>query len=377
YSPWIRVVQPHGGSGKGFYFIPEIDEEVMVSFENQNAERPYVIGSHYNGKSKSGYATKDNSVKVIKTRSNHTILLDDSKEKMSITIVDQAGNTIYLDTVNKSIRIEAPETISIKCKNLDIEVAENMKTSVGQNQENTIGKNLKIVAQEEISQDSGKKTIIASGDNMEISAKRDLDLYGKQNLIGYTDGKSELGAKEQMHVYGTKSLITAKDKIEYKAPSMNKLPDKGEFKYDKEKKIIGMFWCYGEENTPLADESKHYTDMNLIVNTRNYEEGEMMTITIEAEDGDPVGNKVSKISLTGNVDRNGRVVFKNPLKDCTLILTNEDDYNMQETEEDINAVYTTYQGKSYTKDEWKKFEAEQYKKYLENKKRKGFWDNLF
>jgi len=47
-TPWIRVVQPHTGGGKGFYFIPEIGEEVWVDFEDQNAERPFVVGSNYN-----------------------------------------------------------------------------------------------------------------------------------------------------------------------------------------------------------------------------------------------------------------------------------------------------------------------------------------
>uniref|UniRef100_UPI0039A5E575 type VI secretion system Vgr family protein n=2 Tax=Weeksellaceae TaxID=2762318 RepID=UPI0039A5E575 len=372
YSPWIRVVQPHGGSGKGFYFIPEIDEEVMVSFENQNAERPYVIGSHYNGKSKSGYATKDNSVKVIKTRSNHTILLDDSKEKMSITIVDQAGNTIYLDTVNKSIQIEAPETISIKCKNLDIEVAENMKTSVGQNQESTIGKNLKIVAQEEISQDSGKKTIIASGDNTEISAKRDLDLYGKQNLIGYTDGKSELGAKEQMHVYGTKSLITAKDKIEYKAPSMNKLPQKGEFKYDKEKKIINAQWMCSEFKTPVKT-AQYNEKLSLLVQTRNYEEGETITIVVGELNDKDINEQGKEITLSGTVDNRGFAELREKvevLQETEAEKQLAEQEKQKEQEKLNNEIYKTYEGKDYTYNEWKIKEQELWEEYKRNKTRK-------
>ena len=59
-TPWIRVVQPHAGGGKGFYFIPEIGEEVWVDFEDQNAERPFVVGSNYNGKEFSKYHTSGN-----------------------------------------------------------------------------------------------------------------------------------------------------------------------------------------------------------------------------------------------------------------------------------------------------------------------------
>ncbi|HEX8576384.1 MAG TPA: phage baseplate assembly protein V, partial [Flavobacterium sp.] len=45
-TDWVRMVQPHSGVGKGFYFIPEIGEEVLVGFEGGNAEKPYIIGAH-------------------------------------------------------------------------------------------------------------------------------------------------------------------------------------------------------------------------------------------------------------------------------------------------------------------------------------------
>jgi type VI secretion system secreted protein VgrG len=371
-SPWLRLIQPHSGAGKGFYFIPEIGEEVLVGFESLNTETPYVLGTQYNGAETSGFHTKGNDLKVTKTRSGHTIIMDDSEDKMSITILDQSGNMIYLDTVKKSITIQALETIDIICKNLNIKVEENMKTNVGHNQENTIGKNIKTVAKEEISQDSGKKTIIASGDNTEISARKDLDLYGKNKLIGFTDGKTEFGAKEQMHIYGTNSLITAKDKIQYKAPQMNKLPESGKFKYDKEPKIINMVWCYGEDNIPLTDDSKDYVDMNLIVNTRNYEKGESISVTIKADDGEPIADGLTELTLTGVVDENNQIVFKEPFKNYSLYLMNEDNSEV-ENKEDENAIYRTYEGKNYTKEEWKVFEDEQYKIYLEKRNKKGFW----
>ena len=43
-TPWIRIVAPHGGGDKGFHFIPEIKEEVLIGFEGGNAEHPYKIG---------------------------------------------------------------------------------------------------------------------------------------------------------------------------------------------------------------------------------------------------------------------------------------------------------------------------------------------
>ncbi|WP_311326476.1 phage baseplate assembly protein V [Capnocytophaga sputigena] len=99
HTPWIRVVQPHAGAGKGFYFIPEIGEEVLVDFEFQNAERPYVVGAHYNGEEMSHYHTKGNDKKVIHTRSGTKIVLNDGEG--SVFIEDPSGNSIYMDGKQK------------------------------------------------------------------------------------------------------------------------------------------------------------------------------------------------------------------------------------------------------------------------------------
>ena len=370
-TPWIQVVSPYTGAGKGHYFAPEIGEEVLVAFRNGNAENPYVAGALYNGAEVSGYHTPNNDLKVIKTRSGHTILMNDSEDKMSITILDIAGNMIYLDTVKKSITINAPETIDIICKNLNIKVEENMKTNVGHNQENTIGKNIKTVAKEEISQDSGKKTIIASGDNTEISAKRDLDLYGKKSLIGFTDGKTEFGAKEQMHVYGANSLITAKDKIEYKAPSMNKLPENGKFDYTKAPSIINFNWM-DEDMENQITETFENGEVKFYLQTRNMEEGETVEVTITEIDDLDVNDGEKEVILSGVVDKNGMVELKEVFKiqECKKDEIAEDEVSEYEDE---NAIYMTYEGKNYTKAEWKKFDDEQYKIYLEKRNKKGFW----
>jgi hypothetical protein len=60
----------------------------------------------YNGKEKSGHHTAGNDLKVIKTRSGHTILMNDSEDKMSITILDIAGNTIWTSPISYGSRFE-------------------------------------------------------------------------------------------------------------------------------------------------------------------------------------------------------------------------------------------------------------------------------
>ena len=96
-TPWIRVVSLHAGSGKGFYFLPEVGEEVLIGFEEGNAERPYVIGSVYHAKAKppSEASSANNDITILQTRSGCKFILNDSDG--SITILDKEGSQVFLD----------------------------------------------------------------------------------------------------------------------------------------------------------------------------------------------------------------------------------------------------------------------------------------
>ena len=295
-SPWIRMIQPYAGSGKGFYFIPEVGEEVMVDFENGNAERPFVLGAHYNGAAKSGY---NPTTKAIHTQSGTKILLNDAEG--SVRIEDASGNIYQMDG-NGTIEVKAP-------KNIIFTAGEDLKFSAGRNMTTNVANNLTTNVGNEIIQDSGRKTTFSSGTDIQVAALRDIDIYGKEKLIGYTDGKTELGAKERMHIYGTNSLITAQDKIEYKAPKMNKLPEQGEFRYDKEKHILSAEWI-NNDIEQIIDTAYVGEKVSLLVRTRNYEEGEAINIIIKEKDRKDVANGKQEVILTGIVDNEGYAILK-------------------------------------------------------------------
>src|SRR5229473_6079575 len=78
-SDWVRVVQPAAGAGRGFYWIPEVNDEVLVAFERGEAHRPYVVGSLWNGKDKpmkGGYEDENTTV-MLQTKSGHQIKMSD------------------------------------------------------------------------------------------------------------------------------------------------------------------------------------------------------------------------------------------------------------------------------------------------------------
>lgn len=105
-TPWVRVTSPHAGNGKGGFFMPEKGEEVIVGFEGDRAEKPYIIGAVYNGKAKSDFANAENDLKVIQTRSGHIIKFDDKKGAESITIQDKDENIFKIDTAGGNITIK-------------------------------------------------------------------------------------------------------------------------------------------------------------------------------------------------------------------------------------------------------------------------------
>ncbi|WP_426485417.1 type VI secretion system Vgr family protein [Flavobacterium sp. 2] len=136
-SEWIRMIQPHTGAGKGFYFIPEIGEEVLVGFEGGNTQCPYVMGAHYNGQESSGYYTPKNDIKAIKTRSGCKIVINDTDG--SILTEDKAGSKVFQDGQG-NIEASAPKNFTINAgENININAGKNMNTNVGLNKTNTVG----------------------------------------------------------------------------------------------------------------------------------------------------------------------------------------------------------------------------------------------
>lgn len=155
-SPWLRIAVPYAGNIKGHQFIPEIGEEVMVGFEMDNAERPYIIGALYNGgkgkPDEEWAASKEekgssNNIKAIRTRNGHTILFNDRGDAGLIEIYDNKNNTyhITLSADDKKItiysagdiEINADGSISMTAKD-SVNIKANSNVSVNANKEVSI-----------------------------------------------------------------------------------------------------------------------------------------------------------------------------------------------------------------------------------------------
>jgi len=184
-SPWVRMITPHSGLEKGFYFTPEIGDEVLVAFEGGNAEKPYVIGSHYHGKAKPDTLfDKDNNIKAIRTRSGHTIeFIDkDGSEELKIYDYKKDNYVITLASHSSEITIESKGNIDIKAEgDMSMEAVGDMKIKA-----NNI--------QMDSNQDFKMNTT-----NMKIDAASDYEAKG-------TNVKTEANAKMEMKAGATMDI---------------------------------------------------------------------------------------------------------------------------------------------------------------------------
>ncbi len=151
-SHWARVVTPMAGKDRGIFFLPEIDDEVAVVFAQGHRDEPYVIGTLWNKNNLPPLDNSDgkNNQRLIKSRSGHQIILDDTEGEEQIIIQDKTeknqilinskentmGITVEKDltitTKGKIILNSTGDDVSIECKNLVIKTEQNYQLEAGQ-----------------------------------------------------------------------------------------------------------------------------------------------------------------------------------------------------------------------------------------------------
>lgn len=125
-SAWARIATPMGGKERGYYFLPEVDEEVLVAFEHGDPRFPYVLGALWSSDAAPPAANEGgkNDVRMIRSRSGHVIRLDDKDGEEKIEIVDGSEkNRIVLSTKDNTVTIEADGDVTISSANGKLKLA--------------------------------------------------------------------------------------------------------------------------------------------------------------------------------------------------------------------------------------------------------------
>lgn len=120
-SDWIRIAVPGGGAERGMMFLPEVNDEVLVAFEQGDINWPYVIGGLWNNKDKppapTSEAARGGTVnqRIIKSLSGHVIILDDTDGSEKIIIRDKTeSNEIIIDSSENTITVNVQGDMTIE-----------------------------------------------------------------------------------------------------------------------------------------------------------------------------------------------------------------------------------------------------------------------
>ncbi|MEM6284399.1 MAG: VgrG-related protein, partial [Chloroflexota bacterium] len=179
-SGWMRVMSIGGGSKRGFLWLPEVNDEVLVMFEHGDFNHPFIIGGLYNGKDKmpETKAVENGKVEIrtIKTREGHTIRFTDKSGSQKIEIIDAKQNTsIVMDTQNKKITITSKGDIQVDSDaNITINSKKNTNINVDMNATIKVKQNATIDA---------KQNVSIKGMNVTIQANGSLTLKGSKVVM--------------------------------------------------------------------------------------------------------------------------------------------------------------------------------------------------
>ncbi|CAA0163198.1 type VI secretion system Vgr family protein [Tenacibaculum maritimum] len=191
---WIQVLAPDAGNSdvveknRGYVFIPEEGDQVLIGFHHNDPNRPFVLGSLHHSDSAGG-GKKKNSVKSLKTRSGHTIELDDTKGKEKIHIYDNGGSIITFDTKKKSLYIQATENLELAAKNIKIAATENIRFHAQENIESVSEIDTVMMANTALKLQSTENTSIKSSSNLQMEASNKATLKAVATSL---EGSSEV-----------------------------------------------------------------------------------------------------------------------------------------------------------------------------------------
>ena len=125
------------GNNRGSWFIPDVDDEVLLAFEHGDPQRPLVIGALWNGSDappESMDGAGRNFKKVLRSRNGVKITLDDQDGQESLTLETPGGQTCKLKDGPGAIEISDSNGNSIKLETAGITITAAAKVTVNASQ---------------------------------------------------------------------------------------------------------------------------------------------------------------------------------------------------------------------------------------------------
>ncbi len=133
YETWARIATMMAGANRGSWFVPDVDDEVLVAFNAGNPRHPYVLGALWNGQDSPPEAMDsagNNYPKTIRSRNGVTVTLDDTDGTESLTLKTPGGQQVVLKDGPGSIQIQDSNGNSVKLETTGITVNASAKVTI-------------------------------------------------------------------------------------------------------------------------------------------------------------------------------------------------------------------------------------------------------
>ncbi len=133
YETWARLATLMAGNNRGSWFIPDVDDEVLVTFEAGDPRRPYVIGALWNGQDAppdTMDGAGNNYRKVIHSRNGVIITLDDTDGQETLKLETPGGQIITLKDGPGSVEIQDSNGNSARFESSGVTVTASAKVTI-------------------------------------------------------------------------------------------------------------------------------------------------------------------------------------------------------------------------------------------------------
>src|SRR5438105_1655237 len=137
YETWARIATLMGGNNRGSWFIPDVNDEVLLVFEGGDPRRPYVIGGLWNGSDKPPESMDGggkNYKKVLRSRNGVKVTLDDQDGQEKFIAETPGGQKFTLKDGPGAVQIEDSNGNSVKLETSGITVTTSSKVTVNATQ---------------------------------------------------------------------------------------------------------------------------------------------------------------------------------------------------------------------------------------------------
>lgn len=189
---WARLANFYSTAGAGAFFLPEVGDEVVLGFLNEDPRYPVILGSLYSSSSNQPYTglapDQQNTIKAIASKSGILIKFDDQNKVL--TIITPAKNQVILSDQDNQITIQDDNQNSIVMSNNGITIKSGTNINIQATQ------NVSITGDQGITASSSGGDVAVSGINVSETAQAQYSAAG--NATAQINGGAELTMKAAM-----------------------------------------------------------------------------------------------------------------------------------------------------------------------------------